>query len=61
MTISPCRALNSNNVLIFPGQNYLTITYGRSRACGESIWLLLSERIRRVKRLLFYVGSKKGL
>ena len=54
------RALLSN-VLIFPGQNDFTITFGRPWACREIIWLLLSKGISRVKRLLFYVGRKKGL
>lgn len=53
------RALLSN-VLIFPGQNDFTITFGRPWACREIIWLLLSEGISGVKRLLFLCGEEKG-
>lgn len=53
------RALHSN-VLIFPGQNYFTITFGRPWARREIIWLLLSEGISGVKRLLFLCKEGKG-
>lgn len=60
ITFCPCRASHSHYVLIFPAQNYLTITFGRSWACSESIWLLLSEGISRVKRLRFLCREQKG-